>query len=104
MNIGSKIKEIRENIGLTQDQFANLINKSTSSVKKYESNIGITIDLLQDISNTFDVSMLSLFTDSKDLFDLFITINSLQYLDDEERHKLEIEFNSHIEFLLYKYK
>lgn len=104
MNIGGKIKDIRENIGLTQNQFASLINKSTSSVKKYENNIGITIDLLQDISNKFDVSMLSLFTDSEDLFDLFITINGLQELSDEERHRLEIEFNSYIEFLLYKYK
>lgn len=104
MNIGGKIKDIRENIGLTQPQFASLINKSTSSVKKYENNIGITIDLLQDISSKFDVSMLSLFTDSKDLFDLFITMNGLQELDDDEKHKLEIEFNSYIEFLLYKYK
>ena len=104
MNIGAKIKEIRENLALTQDQFASLINKSTSSIKKYENNSGITIDLLQDISDKFDVSMLSLFTDSKDLFDLFISINGLQELNEDDKHKLEIEFNSYVEFLLYKYK
>lgn len=103
MNIGAKIKEIRIKLGLTQEEFANTINKSKHSVKKYEDNSGITIDLLQDISNKCDVSMLALFTDCTDLFELFVTINNLE-LTEEEKTKLEIEFNSYMEFLLYKYK
>lgn len=104
MNIGIKIKQIRERLNLSQDEFAQVLNRSSSAIKKYEANKNITVDLLQDISDKLDVSMLSLFSNNEDLFDLFIDINNLNELPDEDMRRLEIEFNSYINYLLYKYK
>jgi len=103
LNIGLKIKEVREKIGLNQEEFASLINKSTSSIKKYEANNNITVDLLQNIAEKLDVSMLSLFSDSSDLFKLFLDVYNFNDLSPNEREILKIEFNVLIEFLLNKH-
>ena len=103
MDIGTKIKEIRTNLNLTQDEFAKLINRSTSAIKKYEANMNITVDLLQDISKKLDVSMLSLFADSKDLFSLFLEINNFDNLSPSQIDTLRVEFNVLIDFLVKRY-
>lgn len=57
MSLGSNIQLARKFYNLTQKEFANLIGKTESSVKKYESDqINIPISVLNDISNVFKIT------------------------------------------------
>lgn len=103
LNIGAKIKEIRNNLGLSQEEFASLICKSVPSVKKYEKNIGITINLLYDLCDKLNISVLSFLSDSDDLFELFLDINNLSDLSQRELEHIEIEFKILVDFLVAKY-
>ena len=54
---GKRIKELRSNIGLTQEQLANQLNISVSNMGKVEIGYsGISIDLLIEIAMFFGVS------------------------------------------------
>lgn len=103
MDIGKRIKSIRENLELTQEEFATKIHKSPRSVKYYEQNERITLDLLQTIAKTLDVSIFSLFTNSEDLFKLFVSSSNLKDLSSKEQQSLRLEFNTFMEFLINKY-
>ena len=57
MSLGSNIQLARKFYNLTQKEFAKLIGKTESSVKKYESDqINIPISVLNDISNVFKIT------------------------------------------------
>lgn len=57
MEVGQKIKEIRKLSGMNQQQLANEINKSSSTLKKYENGeVAITVDVLMDIAEVLEVN------------------------------------------------
>ncbi|MCH5273753.1 MAG: XRE family transcriptional regulator [Lachnospiraceae bacterium] len=62
MNIGDKIKELRKQRGITQEQLANSIGVSCQAVSKWENNIALPdITLAPVIAGYFGVSMDILF-------------------------------------------
>lgn len=62
MNIGKKIKELRKQMGITQEQLAESIGVSFQAVSKWENNIALPdITLVPVIANYFRVSMDELF-------------------------------------------
>ena len=57
MNLGEKIKKLRQFKGITQEQLANMLSISSQAVSKWET--GVTnpdITLIPDIAKLFDVS------------------------------------------------
>ena len=62
MNIGNKIKELRKQRGITQDQLANSIGISFQAVSKWENGIALPdITLAPILASYFGVSMDELF-------------------------------------------
>lgn len=62
MNIGNKIKELRKQRGITQEQLANSIGISFQAVSKWENNIALPdITLTPILASYFGVSMDELF-------------------------------------------
>lgn len=62
MNIGNKIKELRKQRGITQEQLADSIGISFQAVSKWETNIALPdITLAPVLANFFGVSMDELF-------------------------------------------
>ena len=62
MNIGNKIKELRKQRGITQEQLANSIGVSFQAVSKWENNIALPdIALAPALASYFGVSMDVLF-------------------------------------------
>ncbi|QPK93613.1 helix-turn-helix transcriptional regulator [Actinomyces sp. zg-332] len=58
MNFASLLRELRNNSGLTQEQFAHKIGVSRAAIAKWESNRGIPdIANLIQISDIFDISL-----------------------------------------------
>lgn len=104
MNIGAKIKKLRKEVGMSQEELANKIKISKHSIKKYESANYINLETLEAIANALNVHAISLIADDKDnLFDLFIKQYNLTYLTQEEIDKLKIEFEFTLGYLAYKY-
>lgn len=66
MDIGSKIKEYRKKMNLTQKEFAKKINKSERMIQKYESNDVIpSIEVLNEIAGTLNIKITDLFPSKK---------------------------------------
>lgn len=62
MNIGNRIRELRKQRGLTQDQLANSIGVSFQAVSKWENGISLPdIALVPSIANYFGVTLDELF-------------------------------------------
>lgn len=62
MNIGNKIKTLRKEKGVTQDELANSVGVSFQAVSKWENNIALPdITLLPILAEYFGVSMDELF-------------------------------------------
>lgn len=62
MNIGNKIKQLRKNRGITQEQLAESIGISFQAVSKWENNVALPdISLLPVLANYFSVSIDELF-------------------------------------------
>jgi transcriptional regulator with XRE-family HTH domain len=61
MEIGDKIKEIREKNNLTQKQFGDKLNVTNSVVSRWESNtIKPDLTMLELISKTYDIDIMEL--------------------------------------------
>lgn len=57
MKFGDRLKELRTESGLTQEELANQLNLSKANVSKYESNsIEPNLDMLSLLSSLFEVS------------------------------------------------
>lgn len=57
--VSQKVRELRENNALTQEQFAERINRSRSFIANRENlytNQAFNIDILNEIANEFGVS------------------------------------------------
>ena len=103
MNVGTKIKEMRKDKKLTQQQLADMISMTRSSLQKYENGeTAITIDLLESIAAALNVDIVSFFTDDVD--DILILLKKRFSLKDSPKGQLEYDFKLFIDFLRYKYK
>ncbi len=79
MNLGSKIKELRKQRGITQEQLANAVGISFQAVSKWENNIALPdITLAPVIANYFGVSLDELFD-----FSLTEVENDIEKIVDE---------------------
>lgn len=57
MSIGSRIKEVRKNSGLTQQKFADIINLKRNTIGSYEIDLIVPSDrTIVDICREFDVN------------------------------------------------
>jgi transcriptional regulator with XRE-family HTH domain len=66
MDIGLKIKQLREEQGLSQDSFAEKLHVTRQAVSKWESGKGCPdIENIISISNAFNVSLDELIKNSK---------------------------------------
>ena len=55
---GRKLRFLREQIGLTQEQLANKFNLMKSSISMYENNMRIpNVELIKELANFFNVSI-----------------------------------------------
>ena len=96
MNIGTKIKELRKQRGITQDQLANAIGISFQAVSKWENNLALPdISLAPILASYFGVSMDELFdfhlTELEQKVDA-ICKNAYQYREsDPEKSKAILE-------------
>ena len=53
-----RVKEIRESLNMTQEEFANSIEVSTDIISKIEQNVtGVTFNVALKICNTYDISL-----------------------------------------------
>ncbi len=105
LNVHNKIKQLRINRNMTQQQLADAISKTLSTVKKYETGqIMLNIDTLYDISKALNVDIKYFFDDdSNSLFESFIEQYGLSNLPESEINELKIEFDFMIEILIYKH-
>lgn len=102
MDIGLKIKEIRQSKGMSQDELANAISKSRSSLQKYENGeTSITIDLLEDIANALGINIVQFF--SNDVDDILNLVVERYGLKDIPMHQLEYDFKLLMQVLKVKY-
>lgn len=94
ISLSSRIKELRTSMGLTQKEFAELINVSTVSVSSYETEAKTpSLDMVISISRKCNVSIdwlcglsdiksnLETITTYPDLFRLFIKILETRYFE-----------------------
>jgi len=62
MNIGEKIKKLRKQKDMTQEQLAEYLNISTQAVSKWETNLTLPdITLIPMLANLFDVTSYEIF-------------------------------------------
>ena len=81
MEIGNKIKQLRQNAGITQEQLANALGISAQSVSKWETGTTMPdITLLPVLSTEFGVTI-------DELFDL-TTEQKLQRKTDRSRGRI----------------
>ncbi len=94
MHIGNKIKELRKQRGVTQEQLANSLGVSFQAVSKWENNIALPdITLAPSLASYFGVSMDELFDfNLKDIEDkaLAIAKESWKYRDSNTERSREI--------------
>lgn len=65
MEIGYNIKKIRTEKGMTQQELANLLNKSTITIRKWESNERTpNIETTREIANALGISVYELINNS----------------------------------------
>ena len=65
-DLGSKIKQIRQEHNLTQQEFGNLFNVSSQAVSKWEKNFNIPdIIILNEICKKFNIDLNELFNNKK---------------------------------------
>lgn len=110
--IGENIKRIRKERRMTQDELANLLNKSTISIKKWESGDRTPRnEVLVNIANALRVSLADLYDgcDTNDIIpnwlkemDKKIDLEKLQY----ETKTLEVTQNllKHYNYSVYFYQ
>ncbi len=86
-----KLKSLRKQRGITQEQLANDLGIGVSTIGMYESNIrNPSYKVLKQISNYFNVSVDYLVNEPghKDSFNLDFYIERMQELSPEEREKV----------------
>lgn len=89
MNIGKKIKELRKQRGITQEQLAESVGVSFQAVSKWENNIALPdIILIPRLANYFSVSIDELFD-----FNLNEIEKEIEEIAEESRRYIESDPN-----------
>ena len=69
MTLGEKIKELRKNFNITQEEFAFQIGVSRQIVSKWESDLGLPdVDHLKGIATLFNITIDELLDYKKEIF------------------------------------
>lgn len=107
MSISEKIKFYRKEKGITQQQLADKIDKTLSSVKKYESGYTTPpIKVIKEIAKALNISLDCLIENEKDCDDNIVTLalHNANGIDDELPEEAQKEIESFIEYIKQKYK
>ncbi len=65
--LGKRIKALRQNLGITQDKFAEMLNCTSSHIGKIENGKGgISIEMLVSVANILHTTVDQLLLDSYD--------------------------------------
>ena len=102
--VGQKIKEMREDRDMTQEDLAKKIRRNVRSIQYYERDEQITLDILKDIANALDVNTLNLLTTTDDLFKLFLINYNFKHLSSDEYKILKSKFSALLDSLANEYK
>jgi len=95
INLGNKIRELRKNRGITQEQLASILNMSPQAVSKWEMGAGYPdVAILPVIAGYFGVSLDSLFDyDPEEIEEkikkIIISANHKQRFEEREKILLE---------------
>lgn len=85
VQIGERVKMARERNGLTQEQFAELINKTPQFVSDLERGVsGISLDTLRLICVELGITSDSLLFADTDVYMADILIAKIKRMDDKE--------------------
>ena len=95
INLGNKIRELRKNKGITQEQLASVLNMSPQAVSKWEMSAGYPdVAMLPVIAAYFGVSLDSLFDYDPDeieekIKNIILSVNQKRSFKDREKILLE---------------
>ena len=89
MEIGKRIKELREENNMTQKNIAEILEVEPGTISKYENNmIEPNIESLKRLAETFNITIDELLKDKENRFD-FSKINLLKVLKEQKDMKLK---------------
>lgn len=102
LGIGNRIKRFREEKNLTQQELADMIFKSKSSIEKYETgSSNVTLSALLDISKALNIAPSALLDDEEDILN---TIIKYYGLEDKENYNIQKDFELLMKVLTERYK
>ena len=88
--LGIKIKEVRQNRGLTQDSLAELVGCNTSHISNIENNhTKVSLNVLLSIANTLNTSIDYLLANQYDNSQLALDNEILRAIKDCDNQKKE---------------
>ena len=92
LQLGIKIKELRQSRGLTQDNLAEMVSCNTSHISNIENNhTKVSLNVLLAIANALNTSidylLLNQYENSSMALDNEI-LRALQHCDDEKKEKI----------------
>lgn len=92
LKLGLKIKELRKNKGLTQDDLAEIVNCTTTHISNIENNhTKVSLSMLVSIANALNTSidciLLEQYTNSTSALDNEI-LRAISTFDNEKKRKL----------------
>ncbi|BCK01648.1 helix-turn-helix domain-containing protein [Anaerocolumna chitinilytica] len=104
MTIGDRIKELREERKITQEELAKYINTTKQTIHKYENNIvtNIPSDKIEKLSEIFSVSpafLMGWTTSQKEEVKISPLYEALEKLDIKEEELTEEEVSNIVNFI-----
>lgn len=100
IQIGANIKAVREQIGYTQERFAELVNVSAQYISDVErGNVGISIATLKRIREVTAISSDSILMGKGDYNDVTLIMEQLQNVDEKYINPLKIIINKYLEVI-----
>jgi len=98
IQIGENIKAVREQIGYTQERFAELVNVSSQYISDVErGNVGVSIATLKKIAEVTSISSDSILMRKSDYNDVTLIMEQLQNVDPKYITPLKIIINKYLE-------
>lgn len=89
--IGKKLKDLRKQKGITQEDLARIVEVSPSTVQKWEADVADpNTGVLMKIAKTFDCSLDYLFGFQEDRKNVesFVLIEKIESLDDRQKNEV----------------
>ena len=98
IQIGENIKAVREQMGHTQERFAELVNVSAQYISDVErGNVGISVATLKKISEVTSVSSDSILIGKCEYNDVTLITEQLQNVDAKYISPLKVIINKYLE-------